>query len=137
MDPETRPCWALRSDFFFRLLVTVARATFWASPKPEASLFGPNLCKIHKTPVFGATSPGLKLLLDNFLVLCIEEIPARNVVADETAHFLADIHRRFPSLGLQFWKHLAVMLVAKHVKVCLRTGTQSFLLACYVRGEHR
>ena len=126
----------LCSGFFLGLLVTIARPAFRASPKPEASLFWANLGKIHETPIFRATSSGLKFLLDNLWVLCVEEIPAQGVVADETARLLAGIHGRRPSPGLHFCGHLTMMLVAKHMKVCRRTGTLSFLLACYVRGEH-
>jgi hypothetical protein len=99
-------------------------------------VFWPNLGEIHQQSIMGATDPGPNFLLDNVSVVCVEEIPARSLVADQAAAFLASINRRLPSLGLQFWKHLRVMLIAKHVKVSRRTGTQSFLFACYVCGEH-
>lgn len=114
----------------------IARVAFRAFPKTEASLFGPNLGKIHEQSIMGATDPGPNFLLDNVSVVCVEEIAARSLVADKTAAFLANIHG-LSSLGLQFWKHLLVMLVAKHLKVSRRTGTLSFLFACYVCGEHR
>jgi len=128
---------ALRTGLSLRLLMRIGRVTFRAFPKTEASLFGPNLGKKHEPPIMGATDPGPNFLLDNVSVVCVEEIPARSLEADQTTTLLANIHERFPSLDLRFWKHLPVMLVAKHVKVSRRTGTQSFLFACYVCGEHR
>ena len=46
---------ASRSSLFLGLLMRTARVTFRTFPKAEASLFGPNLGKIHEPAIMGAT----------------------------------------------------------------------------------
>ena len=113
---------ASRSSLFLGLLMRTASVTFRASPKTEASLFRPDLGKIHEVPIIGATDFRLNFHLENFWILGVEEIPGRGVVADETAGLAASIQRWLPGPA-GFWNHLPVMLVAKHMKVSWRTGT--------------
>ena len=134
---QTRRWLDLRSCLLFRILMTMARVTLGASPKTKASLFGPYFVKIHEASILGATDSRPNLLLENFRVLRVEEIPSRRVVAHEAAGFPARVQGLFAGLATLFRNHLFMMLVAKHVKIFRRTGTQSFLFACWMCGEHR
>lgn len=85
------PGLALRSCFFFRILISMARVTLGASPKAEASLFGPHFGKIHETPVLGATDSRPKFLIEGYWILGIKEIPTRRVVANQAAGLPANV----------------------------------------------
>lgn len=79
-------------------------------------------------PVLRTTNARLDFRLDRGGVLCLDEVPLRVVVLDETAGLPAAIQGRLCRLALELWEHLSVMLVAKYVNLFSRTGTRPFLL---------
>ena len=74
-----------------RLLISAARVTFRAFPQAKASSFGQNLGEIHEVLITGTTDARGHLLLDRFRVLCVDEVPIRAVVADETTRLSAGV----------------------------------------------
>ena len=79
-------------------------------------------------PVLRTTNARLDFRLDRSRVLCLDEVPLRVVVVDETTGLPAGIQGRLCRLALELWEHLTVMLVAKYVKLFSRIGTLPFHL---------
>src|ERR1051325_4135887 len=69
--------------------------------------------------------------------MCVQEVSSRSSVPDKAARLLAGVEDPLCRLADETREHLLVVLVAKHVKVFSRTGTQPFKRRLDEGDRHR